>query len=295
MKKIIISFILPLLILISCKKEMDQPLPDLEKETFNIKLTATGKIDTKESLAASAAAPVLDSLINQLTLVLHREDDRKEFLRMVQFKNSGSFGQFEVTVPRDNYLITLIGSKSSFGINQYYRPHNSNPILLPYSTAHMEYEQPTSLMGEKRNKTDDTFFISRLYTIDRNMDIDFELQRIVGKLEVVVEDVEEYTVTIPNDATGYLFSSQSSFGNSEEGHAKEVNNSDGPISVLVLRTDRALNIEISGAGRTKQMAVPIFKNQRTIVRGSLLAPSSKASFNVSVNTEWLPDSTEVIF
>lgn len=295
MKKIITLFILPLLILISCKKEMDQPLPDLEKETFHIKLAATGTTDIKESQAKSAAAPVLDSLINQLTLVLHRADDGKEFLRVVQFKNSGFFGQFDVTVPRDHYLITLIGSKSSFGINQYYRPHASNPILLPYAAAHMEYEQPTQSMGEKRNKTDDTFFISRLYTIDRNMDIDFELQRIVGKLEVVVEDVEEYTLTIPNDATGYLFSSQSSFGSSEEGHARQVDNSDGPISVLVLRTDRALNIEIAGGGKTKEMAVPVFKNQRTIVRGRLLAPTSKADFNVSVNTEWLADSTEVIF
>ena len=274
---------------------MDQPLPDQEKETFNLKLVATGTTEMNESLAAKAAAPVLDSLINQLTLVLHRADDGKEFLRIVQFKNSGFFGQFDVTVPKDHYLITLIGSKSSFGVNQYYKPHNSNPILLPYAAAHMEYEQPTELMGEKHNKTDDTFFISKLYTIDRNMDIDFELQRIVGKLEVLVEDVERYAVTIPNDATGYLFSSQSSFGNSEEGHARQVDNSKGPISVLVLRTDKALNIEISGAGQTKAMAVPIFKNQRTIVRGKLLAPSSKSAFAVSVNTEWLPDSTEVIF
>jgi hypothetical protein len=295
MKKIIIYLILPLLILISCKKEMDQSVPDLEKETFSIKIAATGENDMKEGLAASAIVPVLDSLINQLTLVLYKAANGKEFLRMVQFKNSGFFGQFDVTVPKGNYLITLIGSKSSFGINQYYRPHVSNPILLPYTAAHMEYEQPTELMGEKRNKTDDTFFITRQYTIDRNMDINFELQRIVGKLEVVVEDVKQYAVTIPNDATGYLFSSEMSFGNSEEGHAKRVDNSKGPISVLVLRTDKALNIEVSGGGKTKEMAVPIFKNQRTIVRGKLLAPSSKASFNVSVNTEWLPDSTEVIF
>ena len=295
MKKIIISLILPLLFLISCKKETNQSIPKPEKETFNIKLVAKGEINMKEGLMAAAVAPVLDSLINQLTLVLHKADDGKEFLRMVQFKNSGFFGQFDVKVPKDNYLITLVGSKSSFGINQYYKPHDSNPILLPYEDAHMEYEQPTPLMGEKFNKTDDTFFISRLYTINSDMDIDFVLERIVGKLEVVVDDVDDYAVTIPNDATGYLFSSQSSFGNTEEGNAKQVDNSKGPISVLVLRTDKALNIEISGAGKTKVMAVPIFKNQRTVVRGKLLAPSSKSAFAVSVNTEWLPDSTEVIF
>ena len=295
MKKIIISLILPFLILISCKKETNQSIPQPEKETFKIKLVAQGEINMKEGLMAAAVAPVLDSLINQLTLVLHKADDGKEFLRMVQFKNSGFFGQFDVKVPKDNYLITLVGSKSSFGINQYYKPHDSNPILLPYEDAHMEYEQPTPLMGEKFNKTDDTFFISRLYTINSDMDIDFVLERIVGKLEVVVDDVDDYAVTIPNDATGYLFSSQSSFGNTEEGNAKQVDNSKGPISVLVLRTDKALNIEISGAGKTKVMAVPIFKNQRTVVRGKLLAPSSKSAFAVSVNTEWLPDSTEVIF
>jgi len=295
MKKIIISLILPWFMLISCQKEMDQSLPSQEKQTFNINIAATGQMDMKEAISTKTVAPVLDSLINQLTLVLHRAGDGKEFLRMVQFKNSGFFGQFDLTIPKDNYLITLIGSKSSFGINSFYKPHDSNPILLPYENAHMEYEQPTELMGEKHNKTDDTFFISKLYTIDRNMDINFELQRIVGKLEVLVEDVKEYTLTIPHDATGYLFSSQSSFGKSEEGHAKQMDNSKGPISLLVLRTDKALNIEISGAGKTKELAVPIFKNQRTIVRGKLLAPSAKTSFVVSVNTKWLPDSTEVIF
>ena len=112
---------------------------------------------------------------------------------------------------------------------------------------------------------------------------------------MIVEDVDQYKVTIPNDATGYLFSSEMSFGNSEEGYAKVVDNSKGPISVLVLRTDRPLNIEISGAGQTRELSVPIFKNQRTIVRGKLLAPASRVGFNVSVNTKWLPDSTEVIF
>ena len=124
------------------------------------------------------------------------------------------------------------------------------------------------------------------------MDINFVLQRIVGKLEVIVEDVDQYVVTIPSDATGYQFSSQLSFGKSGE---VIVDNSKGPISVLVLRTDKVLNIEIAGGGKAKIMSVPIFKNQRTIVRGKLLAPASKVGFNVSVNTKWLPDSTEVIF
>jgi hypothetical protein len=295
MKKIIIILILPLLMLISCKKEMDQPVPESEKETFRIKVAAAGENEMKQGVTSSALAPVLDSLINQLTLVLYKADNGKEFLRMVQFKNSGFFGNFDVAVPKDNYMITLIGSKSSFGINQYYKPHASNPILLPYKDANMEYEQPSELMGEKFNKTDDTFFTTKLYTIDRDMNINFVLQRIVGKLEVIVEDMTNYAVTIPNDATGYRFSPELSFGKSEEGHAKRVDNSKGPISVLVLRTDKALNIEISGGGKTKEMAVPIFKNQRTIVRGKLLAPASKVGFTVSVNTKWLPDSTEVIF
>ena len=295
MKRIIISLILPLFVLLSCKKEINQSPAEPQKETFSIKLAATGNNDRNLGLASSAAAPVLDSLINQLTLVLYKADDGKEFLRIVQFKNSGFFGQFEVNVPKDHYLITLVGSKSSFGINQYYKPHASNPILLPYKEAHMEYEQPTFLMGEKLNKTEDTFFISRLFTIDRDMDINLELERIVGKLEVLVEDVPQYKVTIPRDATGYLFTSQSSFGSSEESYAKVVDNSKGPISVLVLRTDKPLNIEISGGGKKKELAVPIFKNQRTIVKGNLLAPSAKPGFAVSVNTKWLPDSTEVRF
>jgi len=72
---------------VSCKKGMDQLVPEPEKETFRIKLAAAGENDLQESAASSATAPVLDSLINQLTLVLYKADSGQEYTRVVQFKN----------------------------------------------------------------------------------------------------------------------------------------------------------------------------------------------------------------
>ncbi len=295
MKKEIIYLSVLLLVLVACKKTLDQPVPDLEQEMVNFKIAATGDVNIVEGLAAPASVPVLDSLIDQLTLVLYRASDGKEAFRMVQFKKSGYFGQFDVRVPKAYYQVALIGSRSSFGINQYYKPHTSDPILLSYKDAHMEYEQTSIYMGEKYNMTSDTFFISKMYTVDHGTNINLVLERIVGKLEVTVEDMQNYTLTIPKDATGYMFSSEKSIGSSDKTHAKEVNNSKRPISVLVLRTDKPLQIEISGGGKLMEMTVPIVKNQRTIVRGNLLAPLTKSSFSVSVNTKWLPDSTVVLF
>ncbi len=295
MKKEIIYLSVLLLVLVSCKKTLDLPIQNGEQEMVNFKIAATGQANSVEGLASPASMPILDNLIDQLTLILYSPEDGKEVFRMVQFKRSGYFGQFDVRVPKGFYRLVLIGSQSSFGINQYFKPHSSNPVLLPFSEAYMEYEQADIFIGEKHNMTSDTFFFTNFCTVDHGTNFNLVLERIVGKLEVIVEDMQNYTLTIPKDAVGYKFSSEQSIGNNDKTQGKVVNNSKRPISVLVLRTDAPLRIEISGGGKSIEMTVPILKNQRTIVRGRLLTLLPKGSFSVSVNTKWLPDSTVVLF
>lgn len=155
----------------------------------------------------------------------------------------------------------------------------------------MEYWQGGDAMGLKTIKTNDTFFAKAEIEVTEAAHAKLDLQRIVGKLDVIVEDVEDYTVNIRNEATGYMFSTEKSFGKVED-EFYYLDSKKGPISVYVLRTNVPLYIVIAygrAQSQQRELEVPIQKNKRTVVRGKMRNAVAN-SFSVTINDKWLPDT-----
>lgn len=115
-------------------------------------------------------------------------------------------------------------------------------------------------------------------------------------MEVIVEDVETFTLDVDNEATGYMFDSEKSFGVIDNDQF-QITNENGPISLYILRTDQPLRIELSigtNLSSRRELTVPIYKNKRTIVKGNLFTPIPH-SFSVSIDDQWLPDTAVVDF
>ena len=216
-------------------------------------------------------------------------------MRRTQLATSPNFGKITLNLPKRFFTIVAVGSKSLFGINQYFQTNTTNPILLPFKSANMQYWQDNEFMSHKKYKTGDTFLGTLALPITNTQSFELPLRRIVGKLEVSVEDVAQYKVDVNNEATGYYFQNRTSFGYTDDDTGYEVDNSQGPISLYILRTDQPLNIDIIGGGVKKTLQVPIFKNQRTVVRGKLLESTGALGLNVSIEQAWSTDTTLVKF
>jgi len=279
-----------ILMLLSCSKEGEDTAP-LDKEAYPVEIAVSNKDDGQ---TASETALPLNVAINQLTFIAYSEDGN-EFMRRTQFSTSSDFGKITLNLPKRFFTIIAVGSKSLFGINQYFQTNTTNPILLPFKSANMQYWQDNEFMSHKVYKTADTFFGTLALPITNNQSFQLPLKRIVGKLEVTVEDVAQYKVDVNNEAIGYYFQSRTSFGSTDDDMGFEVDNSKGPISLYILRTDKPLNIEIIGGGVRKALQVPVFKNQRTVVSGKLLESTGALGLNVSVDQAWSTDTTLVKF
>ncbi|NQX54179.1 FimB/Mfa2 family fimbrial subunit [Pedobacter panaciterrae] len=296
MKKLaFISSITFILLSSACSKKAGQEVPEPNKTTYKVGLSVeNGKTGLDGGTETTLVTPI-ENLVNQLTFIIFNFDTGNEYYRSTQTSNLPGMGEIYFDLPVGNYIFIAVGSKSLFGINKYYRD-NEVPILLPLAEANMQYWQPNPTMADKHYKTDDTFYAkSSVISIDGNQTINLTMQRVVGKLEVLVEDVPEFTVDVNFEATGFTLKDQKTFGRIDDNAGYEVSNANGPISIYILSTERPILIEISGGGVRKTLSVPIYRNKRTIVKGKLLVPSTSTSFKVTINDKWLVDTTVVHF
>nr|WP_198160633.1 FimB/Mfa2 family fimbrial subunit [Pedobacter panaciterrae] len=295
MKKLTFTLsIIYILLLTACSKRTEERTPEPGKKTYKVSLAAEKEIVSLDGAEASSLVTPLKNLVNQLTFIIFNAETGSEYHRATQTSDAPDLGQIYFDLPIGEYIFIAVGSKSPFGINKYYRD-NEVPILLPLSEANMQYWQPNPTMADKHYKTDDTFYAKSRVSIGGNQTVNLTLQRVVGKLEVIVEDVQEYIVDLNFEATGFMLDNQKTFGRIDDNAGYEVSSTNGPISIYILSTERPILIEISGGGVRKTLSVPIYRNKRTIVKGKLLAPSTPASFSVSINDQWLVDSAVVHF
>lgn len=289
-----ITTIASILLLSSCGKKAGQEAPEPNKKTYKVSLSVEKE---KISLDGGTEAPLvtpLENLVNQLTYIIFNAETGNEYYRVTQTSDFPGMGEIYFDLPLGEYIFIAVASRSLFGINKYYRD-NEVPILLPLAEANMQYWQPNHTMADKHYKTDDTFYARSRVIIDGNQAVNLTMQRVVGKLEVIVEDVPYYSVDVNSEAIGFTLDNQKTFGGIDNNAGYEVSNANGPISIYILRTEKPILIEISGGGVRKTLSVPIYKNKRTIVKGKLLAPSAATSFNVTINDKWLVDTTVVHF
>jgi len=280
------------LAMVSCKKNINEHPEDSGKKQ-TVKFMVKGANDDLGALGTEANVP-LKNLIKQLTIVVYQSFTGQEYTRVTQLATDPNFGELSLDLPLNTYNFVAIGSRSLFGINQFYQGA-TNTVILPFNDGNMQYWQPNQSPSEKLYKTDDTFVATIMNTINANQTINLNMDRIVGKLEVIVEDVANYEVDVNNEATGYLFAAKTSFGSIENDFGYIVNNTKGPISIYILRTDKPLEIEVSGGGKRRSLSVPVYKNKRTVVKGKLLEPVGKVGFSFVINDKWLADTTLVTF
>lgn len=280
------------LAIVSCKKNINEHPEDGGKKQ-TVKFMVKGANDDLGALGAEANVP-LKNLISQLTIVVYQSFTGQEYTRVTQLATDPNFGELSLDLPLNTYNFVAIGSRSLFGINQFYQGA-TNTVILPFKDGNMQYWQPNQSPSEKLYKTDDTFVATIMNTINANQTINLNMDRVVGKLEVIVEDVANYEVDVNNEAIGYLFAAKTSFGSIENDFGYIVNNTKGPISIYILRTDKPLEIEVSGGGKRRSLSVPVYKNKRTVVKGKLLEPIGKVGFSFVINDKWLADTTLVTF
>ena len=296
MKKLtFISSITFILLLAACSKKAGQEVPEPNKKTYKVGLSVEKEKTGLDGGTEVTLVTPIENLVNQLTYIIFNAETGNEYYRATQTTDFPGMGEINFDLPVGNYIFIAVGSKSLFGINKYYRD-NEVPILLPLSVANMQYWQPNPTMADKHYKTDDTFYAkSSVVSIDENQTINLILQRVVGKLEVLVEDVPDFIVDVNFEATGFTLKDQKTFGRIDDNAGYEVSNANGPISIYILSTERPILIEISGGGVRKTLSVPIYRNKRTIVKGKLLVPNVSTGFNVTINDKWLVDTAVVHF
>ncbi len=255
--------------------------------------SVSGNNNGGQATTFSEQTPLKD-LINQLTFIVYQQSG-EEYVRRTQFSTDTAFGNADLNLPLGTYTLVAVGSKSHFGINQYFRDATTEDEYLPLSSGNMQYLQATKFMGEKIYKTGDTFFAKKQISINNSTDVNLVLDRIVGKLEVTVEDKDDYYVIITNEATGYLFDAETSYNGIQLDYWNRVNNGKKTYCGYFLRTDKPLQIELYSGGKTKELSVPIYKNRVTVLRGKFSGPTKLPEFNVTINDKWSTDTAKVSF
>jgi hypothetical protein len=311
---------LSLFAFLSCKKEKESSQKPPEK-TYAVNFSVTGFTEEVKPISSNktmstgtpgARSKSLKDQMTQLTYVVYNNASGKELKRIYQYAERGSwnddidtaFGAFKDTLAGGDYTIVIIGSQKYFGINaaRAVEPIDE-PYLhlnpLPLKDAYMEYRRRIEMNYE----TEDTFFTKfRLVVNGQDINQEVRMSRIVGKLEVQVEDAGSYTITLLNEMAGYKIAEEIPYVDIIVQDSSNIRIDKRfptiPLPpIYIIRTDKPLEILISGydANRTtKRLSVNIYKNKRTIVRGMLYTKHAPSSFNVTLQ-DWATDSVEVGF
>ena len=266
---------------------------------FNIQVDGLAAKMSSDEEKKAAASKVLSSQINQLAFIIYDENGN-EFKRSIQYSDNPEFGTYVENLPVDSWFeLVVVGSKQTFNLNSYEHPDHSNPVLSHMTQARMMYHQPIlQEVDEKQYKTDDTFYRKIGFsTFNESKDQEnITMDRVVGKLEINVEDTDDYTVQILNEATEFTFSDEKSENSIDDDFGHEPVKYNGKtLCFYILKTDSPLRILIYGEGVEKELKVPVFKNKRTTVSGKLLTPETSSTLSVAINEEWGEDAPPVKF
>jgi len=302
MKKLLLCITVISLTIFSCEKSNNvnevkllenKVAVTLNVDEFNVEVTNFDtKATTVKNVKTSKSSGLSDK-IKELYYVVYKAG--KEVKRKYQFSTDENFGCLKDSLPKGDYTVIVVGSQQFFGINSGYQAgieeeYFDSKVYFPLSIAYMEYTR--SLIPSYN--IDDTFFKKfTLQVTDKNITQSLKLDRIVGKLELNIEDAEkDLSVTIHDDANRFSFDKEQSTGSIFETleDVFVVDNSVSKISVYILQTSKPITITIKSGSASKTLDVSIYKNKRTIVTGKLFPKTGlTGNFNVSVNDTWGKD------
>lgn len=247
---------------------------------------------------------------------------------------NNSFGSIIDSLPSGKYTVVLVGSNYRFTINER-NPYDPNGDMGDRYLLPDAYIGELSSLSYEIPFTEDTFIKKFFITINnQSLNQAVALDRITGKLEVNILDAipanaDKFDFKIYKAATGIHLSSLNLTGYTNYGYGdgngggegdtpefpestlwdpikikdseKGVSNyqysrflygrDDVPVTVKLRCFDAQGNIIVSKTVEN----VRIYKNKRTILTGRLFDNRSEASFNVSVNSAWDPNTVEVPF
>jgi hypothetical protein len=238
------------------------------------------------------------------------------------------FGTIVDSLPAGNYTIVLAGSnyKHTISDRRAYDPGQVN--LRPLNEAYLGQEHHLSM---EIPETEDTFY--KKFTINiqnQAVEEDVTLERITGKLEVNILDAiptnaavfdvkiykaatiislgtstfsggtyygeDDYENTINDFLTENVWQpikiTDSERGTTNYRYSRFLYGRDSvPITIVIRCFDAQMNLIAHKIVKN----IRIYKNRRTILKGRLFDSRSEAAFNVSVNSEWDPNTVEVPF
>lgn len=282
MKKIILTLAVTFSVMFSaCRKDLIEYIDSHKKNTVNFRIGGLNH-NVGEPNIGFPTEPI-KNFISQLTILAYDSQTGTEIMRETQFATNPGFGQIGFNLPKGTYNFVAIGSKTEFGINQFYEGDKDKPVMLPFNEANFQYWQISQSFLDRHYKTDDTFLITKLNNVvNGNQTVDLIMERIVGVLDISVDDVADFEVDLKNDYTAYRFNAKTPFAAMENdfstGFKKSVN---GSIRYYILRTGATgpLSFTIKGGGSGEKSVSPIvFNNKRTVVTGKLLT----GEFNITV-------------
>jgi hypothetical protein len=335
-----------LFLLFSCKKdhvETVSPTPkNLKKyavsfgvSTFSQTVTHLSLKPVNRQMSAAQQKATTDSLAGTISNLVYLVYDAggNEVSRIREFANtpgtglrfsidygfdsnmpyhySGPFGTIQDSLAAGTYTVVIVGSAPGIiNVDDPLSINNRNEEVLslefdPLSTANVQYTRGL----DDYPRTIDTFFKKFRVTIgSQNVDQEIALDRIVGKIEVNVEDalpanVSYYKLFVYDDLGAFLFCTETPFDQTfydidpiQEAHPIDPSYLGKPnfkAEHLVLNTIQALTVEIDfyDAGdhllSTRTINnVSVSKNKVTVLTGKAFDKIPNAQFNILLNQNW---------
>ena len=293
MKKLFLYLLMPLLAMSSCnQKNEEEAKPVNDGKKYKVTLSVASQEKKDFGVMADDEVIPLKDLVNQLSVIAF-DQNGNEIGRMTRTSNDPQFGTFVMDLPAGELTVVAVGSKTPFEFNEFYKKSGATSVMLPFSSANFQYLQGDALPGQRAYKTDDTFFSRRKINVTKPSDIPMVLTRIIGKLLVTVEDFDDYYVTVKNDAAGFMLEDERSAFGIQIDHSTRIYNGKKSFCGYILRTDRPLELEIRAGGKTRELTVPIYKNQVTVVTGRFVPKIP--DFRLYIDNRWSTDTTRVQF
>jgi len=242
--------------------------------------------------------------------------------------DSNKFGSLQDTLAAGKYTVCLFGSNYKFTINQrdQYDPNAGPEGIEPLANAYIGEKE---FLGFHYSFTEDSFYKKFSLTVNNEpIKQDLSLDRITGKLEINILDAipanankfefrvyyaathiklatsdllgdthyaDEEGEEFPEYAENFLFHpiqiKPSEKGMANYQYIKFLFGRSKPVIVKLRCVDASGKLI---ANKTVKNVL-IYKNRRTILKGRLFDNRSEVSFNVSVNSEWDPQTVVVPF
>lgn len=280
-----------LLLFASCQKNGGVATVRLHVNNFNV--------SQEEFPELRSASDVADySGVKAITLAFYTADGTEQY-KVTQMRADATtyttFGEFDLSLPMGSYTMVVLG----YGLND-----GEPAITLTGPTSATFGDYPAR----------ETFVATQAVSITNTdaLELNATLNRVVAKLKVLSTDgrtANANSVRITTSGGSKAFNPSTGLATTNTGFSNTVNITStavgsvaGPVSYLFLATDeQTVNVTIDVLDENNQTIshkvvnnVPLQRNRMTKLVGSIFTASGNGSFQVEVETEWLPE-TEVNF